>query len=59
LPFAVVLLIGVYTLYVGLHQELYVENAVERAVYHAEEEHRLHQVVTSVVTDQNASADDH
>jgi choline/glycine/proline betaine transport protein len=59
LPFAVVLLIGVYTLYVGLHQELYVENAVERAVYNAEEEHRLHQVVTSVVTDQNASADDH
>jgi choline/carnitine/betaine transport len=56
LPFAVVLLVGVYTLYVGLHQELFVENAVERAVYHAEEEHRLHQAVTSVVSDQNGSS---
>jgi choline-glycine betaine transporter len=53
LPFAVVLLIGVYTLYVGLHQEFFVESAVERAVYDAEEEHRLHQAVTSVVSDQN------
>jgi choline/glycine/proline betaine transport protein len=56
LPFAVVLLIGVYTLYVGLHQELFVENAVERAVYDAEVQHRLHQAVTSAVSDQNVSA---
>jgi len=57
LPFAVVLLIGVYTLYVGLHQELFVEEAVERAVYNAEEEHRLHQAVTSAVNDQQISAE--
>jgi choline/glycine/proline betaine transport protein len=55
LPFAVVLLIGVYTLYVGLHEELYVENAVKKAVYKAEEEHRLHQAVNLAVSDQGVA----
>jgi len=32
LPFALALLISVYALYVGFSQELYVENAVKRAV---------------------------
>jgi choline/glycine/proline betaine transport protein len=49
LPFALVLLIGVYSLYVGFSQELYVENAVERAVFHAKEEQRVHEVVSQVV----------
>jgi choline/glycine/proline betaine transport protein len=55
LPFALVLLIGVYSLYVGFSQELYVENAVERAVFHAKEEQRVHEVVSSVV---NSSEED-
>jgi choline/glycine/proline betaine transport protein len=49
LPFAVVLLISVYALYVGFSQELYVENAVKRAILSAKEERRLQEAVTSVV----------
>jgi choline/carnitine/betaine transport len=49
LPFAVVLLIGVYALYVGFSQEVYVEHAVKRAVLSAKEEHRLLEAVASAV----------
>ena len=55
LPFALVLLIGVYSLYVGFSQELFVETAVERAVRTAEEEHRVLEAVTSAV--QNGGGD--
>jgi choline/glycine/proline betaine transport protein len=47
LPFALVLLIGVYSLYIGLRQELYVETAVQRALSNAEEEHRVLQTIAS------------
>lgn len=47
LPFALVLLIGVYSLYVGLSQELYIERAVQKAVRAAEEEHLLRAVVAN------------
>ncbi|MGD2117413.1 MAG: BCCT family transporter [Chromatiales bacterium] len=49
LPFALVLLIGVYALYVGFSEELYVENAVQQAVSDAETEHLLEEAVTSAV----------
>ena len=49
LPFALVLLVGVYSLYIGLNQEFYVETAVQKAVAAAEEEHRLHAAVESAV----------
>ncbi|MCG6861093.1 MAG: BCCT family transporter [Chromatiaceae bacterium] len=49
LPFALVLLISVYALYVGFSQETYVENAVERAVRMAKEGHRIQEAVTSAV----------
>jgi len=49
LPFALVLLISVYSLYVGFSQETYVENAVKRAVSTAKEEHRVQKAVTSAV----------
>jgi len=51
LLFAVVLLVGVYALYVGLSQELYVENAVDKALKSAREEHLLEEAVTSAVQD--------
>jgi len=47
LPFAVVLLIGVYSLYVGFSQEAYVENAVRRAVTRAKEERLVLETVNS------------
>jgi choline/glycine/proline betaine transport protein len=56
LPFALVLLIGVYSLYVGFSQELYVEDAVERAVLHAKEDQRLHEVVSQVVNSEEEPA---
>ena len=56
LPFALVLLVGVYSLYVGLNQELYVETAVQKAVRAAEEEHRLQVAVESAVQADNGTA---
>jgi choline-glycine betaine transporter len=49
LPFAMVLLIGVYSLYVGFSQELFVETAVEKAVRSAKEEQRVLETVTTAV----------
>jgi choline/glycine/proline betaine transport protein len=49
LPFALVLLVGVYSLYIGFTQEHYVETAVEHAVTRAIEEQRVLDAVTSVV----------
>jgi choline/glycine/proline betaine transport protein len=57
LPFALVLLIGVYSLYVGFSQELYVEKAVERAVFHAKEEQRVHEVVAEVISNGDPAAE--
>jgi choline/glycine/proline betaine transport protein len=56
LPFALVLLIGVYALYVGLNQELYVEIAVKKAVTDAEDEHKLHEAVETVVQGSSPTA---
>lgn len=49
LPFAIVLLVGVYSLYVGFSEEAYVENAVQRAVKSARDEHRVLEAVTTAV----------
>lgn len=51
LLFAVVLLVAVYALYIGLSQELYVENAVEKALKGARAGHLLEEAVTSAVQD--------
>ncbi|WP_028579989.1 BCCT family transporter [Desulfogranum japonicum] len=48
LPFTVVLLLGVYSLYIGLAQELYVEEAVENKLQVIEEEHRLAEAIASM-----------
>ena len=53
LLFAAVLLVGVYALYVGFTQELYVESAVERALTSAKDEHLLQEAVTLAVPDSN------
>ena len=49
LPFALVLLIGVYSLYVGFVQEADVESAVKRAVDSARDEHQLLEAVSDAV----------
>ena len=41
LPFAVVLLLIIYALYVGYSQELFMENAVKQRLRRVEEEHRM------------------
>jgi choline/glycine/proline betaine transport protein len=51
LLFAGVLLVGVYSLYVGLSQELYVENAVYKALRDARAKHVLEEAVTTAVQD--------
>jgi len=56
LPFALVLLVGVYSLYIGLNQELYVETAVEKAVAAAEDQHRLEEAVEAAVQGDDGTA---
>jgi choline/carnitine/betaine transport len=49
LPFAVVLLVGVYSLFIGFSNEMFVENAVQKAVEKTVQEHEVTEVVTTVV----------
>ena len=51
LPFAVVLLLIIYALYVGLSQELYVEDAVKKKLESVVEEHRVSEAVASATED--------
>ncbi len=51
LPFALVLLISVYSLYVGLSQEYYVEEKVENKLQDIEDEYRLRETIASVQED--------
>ena len=49
LPFALVLLIGVYSLYIGFSQEIFVENAVKRAVSEAKDEQHMLEALSTAV----------
>lgn len=51
LPFAFVLLLMVYSLYVGLSQELYVEDTVKEKLQSVREKHRFEEVVATVKED--------
>ena len=51
LPFVVVLLLIIYALYVGLSQELYVEEAVEKKLQDVVEQHRVTEAVASAQED--------
>jgi choline/carnitine/betaine transport len=46
LPFAVILLLIIYALYIGFSQEAYVEEAVQKALKKTKEEHRLYKAAT-------------
>lgn len=48
LPFTIVLLLCTYAIYVGLSQELYVEETVESKLQDVKEEHRLTEAIVSV-----------
>lgn len=48
LPFTIVLLLCTYATYVGLSQELYVEETVESKLQDVEEEHRLKEAIVSI-----------
>ena len=49
LPFALVLLIGVYSLYIGFSQEIFVGNAVKRAVSEAKDEQHMLEALSTAV----------
>jgi len=59
LPFAIVLLIGVYSLYIGFTQEVYVDDAVQKALKRTEDEHVLLEAVTTAVQNESESAQPH
>jgi choline/carnitine/betaine transport len=52
LPFAVVLLVMVYSLYIGLNQERYVEETVQKKLEAVRDEHRMTEVFESIQSDQ-------
>ncbi len=56
LPFAIVLLIGVYSLYIGFTQEVYVDDAVQKALETAKDDHVLLEAVTTAVQNESESA---
>ena len=49
LPFALVLLISVYSLYIGFSQEIFVENAVKHAVSEAKDEQHMLEALSTAV----------
>ncbi len=51
LPFAVVLLFIIYSLYVGFSQELYVESAVSTQLKRVKEDHRLSAAIEKAAND--------
>jgi choline/carnitine/betaine transport len=51
LLFACVILVGVYSLYVGFSQEIYVENSVQKAVKAARDDHQLQRAVSLAAED--------
>jgi choline/glycine/proline betaine transport protein len=55
LPFTIVLLLAVYALYIGLSQELYVEEKVENKLQVVEEEHRLTEAIINVHNEMNGN----
>lgn len=57
LPFAVILLLIIYALYIGFSQEVYVETYVEKELKHVKEDHRLTEAVTTAVKDEIADLD--
>lgn len=59
LPFAIVLLIGVYSLYIGFTQEVYVDDAVQKALKTAKDDHLLLEAVTTAVQNESESAQSH
>ena len=52
LPFAVILLLIVYALYIGFTQESFVEDQVAKKVRSAREEHALNEAITNIVEDE-------
>lgn len=48
LPFMIVLLLVVYSLYIGLKQELFVEDSVRKKLQDVREEHRLEEAIAEV-----------
>jgi choline/glycine/proline betaine transport protein len=57
LPFAIVLLLVVYALYVGFTQEIYVEDEVEKRLTRVKEEHKLAEAITAIVDDERQDSE--
>ena len=51
LPFAIMLVFMVYSIYIGLTQEAYVEDAVKERLDIVEEEHRFKEAIDSAIND--------
>ncbi len=51
LPFALILLVMIYSLYLCFSQEAYVEEAVEKAIENVEAKHWMKEVISATVQD--------
>lgn len=55
LPFAVIILISIYSLYLGFAQEIFVEEAVEKALKKVEQKHFLDEAISEVSSENEES----
>ena len=51
LPFALILLVMIYSLYLGFSQEAFVEDAVEKAIENVETKHLMTELISAAVQD--------
>lgn len=58
LPFAVLLILLVYSLKIGLQEEYEIEEAVRKSLIKVEKEHFLNEAITEVLQEENALTSD-
>ncbi|RDU24135.1 BCCT family transporter [Anaerosacchariphilus polymeriproducens] len=58
LPFAILLILLVYSLKIGLQEEYEIEEAVRKRLIEVEKEHFLNEAITEVLQEENASSPD-
>ena len=54
LPFAIILVLIIYSLYVAFSQELYVDKAVKKKLVSVEEDHKLQEAVADAIQNENS-----
>jgi choline/carnitine/betaine transport len=54
LPFAIIILVSIYSLYLGLAQEIFVEEAVEKTLKRVEQKHFMDEAINEIDSDKES-----